>query len=117
MIGRQSLPRPSECVFLLVALVCGCSSSSEPGGGGGGDKPQLNVIAVSPPNGATNVAPGTPIVVTFSAEVDGSSVTSTSFKVDGATGSITVAGSTATFTPTAPYTNGATLSVTVSGVR
>src|SRR5205807_2285063 len=66
-----------------------------------------SVVSVNPANGATNVAPGSSVVVTFNAPVDGSTVNSGTMEVFiggsfPARGSYTVNGAVVTFTPSQP---------------
>ena len=107
-------PRSMTITFAL-AVALGCQSASDPGNGPDPEPP--SVIGVVPPAGASNVSTTAPVVVTFSGPVDVNSVTTDAFRVGTVTGSIAVVGTTATFTPSAPYPYGATLAVSVSGVR
>ncbi|HMD40596.1 MAG TPA: Ig-like domain-containing protein [Candidatus Acidoferrum sp.] len=68
--------------------------------------PPPTVVSTVPANGATAVAEGSPVTATFSVPMDATTITATTFTLmgPGATpvaGSISYAGNTATFTPTA----------------
>lgn len=106
--------RPLAPLILLIALACSSAVGvdDEPG-----PAAAPSVVSVVPATGATGVAPMSSVTITFSAPVDPATVTSTSFQVGGASGTIAVTGSSATFTPGAPYDSGSTQAVTVSGVR
>ena len=74
---------------VLVAAVgwtsaCGSDTPTDPGGGGGGGAATLSVSQVTPSDGSTGVDPTTAVVViTFSAPVEASSVTTSSVSVAG----------------------------------
>jgi alpha-tubulin suppressor-like RCC1 family protein/methionine-rich copper-binding protein CopC len=90
--------------------------------GGQPDTTAPTITSVTPSNGATNVPVGTLITATFSEPVLGSSVTADTFAVSLAStavaGSISINGSTVTFTPTSPLEYGKIYSAKVTtGVR
>ena len=78
------------------------------------------VIAVIPANGATNVANNTTVTANFSEPMDQLTISTASFKLTGpgttpVTGTVTYAGTTATFAPAADLTANTTYTATVSG--
>lgn len=79
------------------------------------------VASTSPAGGATNVATGVAITVTFSEAMSAASINTGTFTVSGVSGSISVSGATATFTPASALASTTTFTVTVvggaSGVR
>jgi subtilisin len=91
--------------------------------GGGGDTVAPTVTGVSPSDGATGVAVGTNVSVTFSEAVDPTTVNGSTFTVSdggGVAGSISVAGNglSATFDPSADLANSTLYTITVtSGVQ
>lgn len=76
----------------------------------------LEVVSVTPDDGATGVELDAQVVVAFNRVVDAASVSASSVQVTGASGSLSTAGTTVTFTPTADYGEGAVLGVVVNGV-
>jgi Bacterial Ig-like domain len=76
----------------------------------------LTVIQVDPSDGASSVETSATVTVTFNRVVATASVTSTSFTVGTEAGDRTVSGTTVTFTPTGPLSEGATYAVAVSGI-
>lgn len=82
--------------------------------------PQADVVrptvtSTSPSNGATGVAAGASITVSFSEAMQSSTLNASTFLVAGVSGSVAANGSTATFTPSSPLTNGTTYAVTLKG--
>ena len=106
-------------VRLAAALILAVAACSSPAGNddnpGGGAGPVVQSIV--PPNGAMGVSATTAVTVTFDKPVDPASVTSAALSVGTATGTISVTGAVATFTPSAPFPEGSTQNVTVTGVR
>ncbi len=105
--------------FLVLGLTAGCGgggSGSTGSGGGGGDTSPPYVSGVSVPDGATGVSVDTVFRVTFSEPVR--NVGSATFRLEtgGApvAGTVTVDGSTATFTPSAPLLASTTYTATVT---
>jgi len=72
------------------------------------------IVSRTPAPGAVNVATSTVVTVTFSEPIEPSSVTSTSFAIAGVAGAVSVTGSTATLTPSAPLSANTSYTVTVS---
>lgn len=64
------------------------------------------IVATSPSDGAIDVRVDTSVDVFFSEDIDPASVTSATLAVAGVAGSVSVSGSTAVFTPTAPLAPG-----------
>jgi len=89
-----------------------CKESNTPA-----DATPPTVQSVTPPDGASNVALNTNVVVSFSEPIDCTSVTTTSFTVAAAgpvSGNIGCSGSSATFTPASALSPNTTYTVTVS---
>ena len=90
---------------LLVALLVltGCSGSDDAGGPnqttGPGDTMPPTLLSLTPENGTARVPTNTPVVATFSENIDPTPISSTNFFVLGITGSVSVSGAVATFTP------------------
>jgi hypothetical protein len=87
---------------VMTTVVMGCGGSDNPA------KPLVpndttppTVTGISPASGAVNVALNIPIVATFSEPIETASCDDSHFLVSGATGTVAVSGSQATFTPTA----------------
>ena len=103
--------------LLMCCLLIACG-----GGGGGGDLPDTappTVANTSQANGATAVAVNSAISATFSEAVASGSITNANFTVTSpagpVTGTISVNGSTATFTPSAPLAPATLYTVRLSG--
>jgi hypothetical protein len=79
------------------------TSSSDGGGGGGGVVEKLTISSTSPSSGATGVSVTTAVSATFSMYVNGSTVTTETFKLGDengdVSGSVVTNGKTITFTP------------------
>jgi hypothetical protein len=105
---------------LLLMFLATFLWSCDNGGGGSGsslDNTAPTVSSTSPDNTATNVSIGTTISVTFSEEMDASTVNDTTFTgADGGpvTGTVSYSGTTATFTLTDPLEPSTTYTATVS---
>ena len=72
------------------------------------------VTGSSPGNGATGVPTNTSVSVTFSRSMNPGSFNTTTFALPGASGSVSVSGATATFTPSAALAAGATYTAAIS---
>ena len=72
------------------------------------------VISISPADASTGVDRTTEITATFSEPIDASTVTATSFIVNGATGTTHCSGSTAYFNPDIPLAYGTSFAVTIT---
>jgi hypothetical protein len=72
------------------------------------------VTGTNPANNANNVAVNAAVSATFSENILSSSVTPSSFTVNGVTGTVGVSGSTATFTPSAPLAFATTYTATIT---
>jgi hypothetical protein len=77
-----------------------------------GTAPTVN--STNPANNATGVATNTAVSATFSENILPASVTTSSFTVNGVTGTVSVSGATATFTPSAPLAYNTTYTATVT---
>jgi hypothetical protein len=100
-------------VVFAFALACGGGG----GGGGGADTTAPTISSTVPANGATDVAVGSAVTVTFSEAIDETTLDTTSFSVSGGvTGTVTytAATRTATFTPDADLSYDTTYTVTVT---
>jgi hypothetical protein len=93
------------CMFILAvfSILPGCGKGIF--GGGSWDKPVPTVSSTDPANGSTLVAIGNSLSVTFSSEMNPSTITTATFTVkqEGGTpvlGIVTYSGVTAVFTPT-----------------
>ena len=80
------------------------------------------VSSTAPANGATNISPGTAVTALFSEAVTASSVNATTFTLKAGSssvgGNVTLNGTTATFTPSAPLVSSTTYTGTITtGVR
>lgn len=100
-----------------LTFVTGCSGKSTP------PPAPFSVIAVVPAAGATQVATNATVQITFSGPATASTVTSANIKVTGANNaaipgsvSYSAANNMATYTPTSPFVNSTTYTVTVSGL-
>jgi Ice-binding-like/Bacterial Ig-like domain len=91
----------STLALTLVSLACGGGLNVAPGGGGGAGSP--TVTSTNPSPGSTGVNINAKISAIFSTPMDPTTITGTTFTVTqgGAAvlGTVTYAGSTATFTP------------------
>jgi Bacterial Ig-like domain/K319L-like, PKD domain len=113
------------CVSLGVAGVAVCilaacgSSNNITGNGdtGGRDSTPPSVRTVSPAAGATDVSSTTSVQVTFSEPLDPTSVSPTTFHVDSVSGTTSVSGASATFSPDTALAAGTAYVITVDGVR
>ncbi len=72
------------------------------------------VTGTNPANNANNVAVNAAVSATFSENILSSSVTTSSFTVNGVAGAVSVSGATATFTPSAPLAFATTYTATVT---
>lgn len=90
-------------LLLALIFVWGCGSKLDTSGT---IATTATVTAVTPLDGATNVSPNTAITATFSVPMDSASVTTSTFTLTSAAGSVvgtvSFSGSTATFQPNAP---------------
>jgi len=103
-------------LILTLAFAISCSK-------GAIDAPELDdtapsVAAISPADGSNSVTTDSKVTVTFSENVNGSTVNDTTLFVGGTPGTTSVSGKTATFTPNDPFNRGTTYVVTVTtGVK
>lgn len=104
-------------LVFLTASSCGGDGGCDPADVSCSDSTAPTVVSIDPPNGTTNVARLPSVTVTFSEPVDPASFTAGAFVVGSSTGTVNVAGSTATFTPSSQLPEGAPNSVRVEGVR
>jgi hypothetical protein len=106
----------SALAMACAVLITGCkSSSSDP-------TPTSVVSATSPVNNATGVARNNVITVSFSKEMDASTINTSTFLVKQGTtpvaGTVTYSGTTATFTPTVAFSSGLVYTATLTtGVK
>ena len=73
------------------------------------------VSSTSPAGGATNVATGVAVSITFSETMSAASINAGTFTVSGVSGGIGVSGATATFTPASALASSTTYTATVVG--
>ncbi len=114
-LSGLNLPGPGTLLILLLPLVlmAGCNGSNESLGGGGGTP---IVTSTSPIDGATNVLVTSVITATFSTAMDPATITTTTFTVSPATGSVSLSadGLTATFTPDTDLTEDTLYTATIT---
>ncbi|WP_168063718.1 Ig-like domain-containing protein [Candidatus Manganitrophus noduliformans] len=103
--GSRSTTLSVSLLFCLMLAGCG---GIVPG-------PPPTVHSTQPAAGAADVPLNTAIAVTFSEEMDPNTITTGTFFLDrGATGTVSYAGLTATFTPSGPLAPSTTYTVTVT---
>jgi len=102
------------CACLLAACATKDIASTNPPGGTPDTTPPT-VSSTNPPDGASGVATGATISVTFSESMNASSINPTTFAVGGASGSIGVNGAVATFFPSSALAASTDYTVTVMG--
>ena len=87
-------------IMSLAVVACGGGGGDESDNSADTDTTAPTLTVLSPLDGTTDIAVDSPITATFSEAMNASSVTSSSFTLDnGATGTVTYDGLTATFTP------------------
>jgi len=87
-------------------------------GDGGGDTIPPTIVSVSPVDGAIGVPITTTITATFSEVMNATSINESTFSIEGATGTVSYEGTTATLTPSADLAYNTTFTVTVTtGVK
>jgi|GEM_PF-3423386 len=106
---------------VFVTKLDATPDSSGGGGGGGGGEPvkeKLTVSSVNPSSGATGVSVTTTVSATFNMYVNGSTVTTGSFKLSTENGdiegSVVTNGATITFTPSLSLSYGTKYTATVT---
>jgi len=97
---------------LLLISACQPENTTGGGGSGGGGSsgppPKVwvdenpTVVSVSPTNLATGTSVGGNVIVTFSTKIDPASVSSSTFEVNGVSGTYSVADNIVSFRPTSP---------------
>jgi len=96
----------------------GGGGGGDSGGGVGGGTSYITVSSVSPSSGATGVAVNTTISSTFSDTMNGSTLTTDTFKVSGGgsnvSGSVSTSGNKATFTPSSKLAYNTKYTVTIT---
>ncbi len=102
-LGKGGLSTIMIAAFSAL-LISACSSGGDnnPGGPNNQGPKPLTISAVTPSDGATSVSVNGSVSATFSKELDATTVTNSSFYLQGVSGSVSVSGSTATFKPSAP---------------
>ena len=102
-LGRSGLSAIMIAAFSAL-LISACSSGGDnnPGGPNNQGPKPLTVSSVTPSDGATSVSVNGSVSATFSKQLDATTVTISSFYLQGVSGSVSVSGSTATFKPSAP---------------
>ena len=87
-------------------------------GGGGGGGVTLSVSSTSPSSGATGISINTTVTATFSDNMNGSTLTTDTFKVSGGgsnvSGSVSTSGNKATFTPSSKLAYNTKYTVTIT---
>ena len=114
---NSHIPASLLLVFLATILWT-CNGGDGGGGGGTPDNTAPTVSSTSPAGGADNVSICTVVSVTFSEQMDASTVNDTNFTVAvggvPVAGTVSYSGTTATFTPTDPLDLSTTYTATVS---
>jgi hypothetical protein len=118
---RITVGRRIAALALLAALA-GCGGMADPyltaPDTGGTDTTRPTIVGTLPAQNASSVPTGSMIVVTFSEPVDSASVTNAAFSLSGgATGTISVNGSSAQLVPYPALPANTTVTVTISGVK
>jgi len=109
-------PLAVSMIWLTAALVAcgGTASGSHP-------SPAPTASSTSPANAATGVSLDSAVVLSFSEAVDPATITSKTFLVNqgaaAVAGSVSYAGTTATFKPTEMLASGSSFTATISGAR
>jgi hypothetical protein len=102
----------------LVTLLFACSSDDDGGATGPDNTPTDNtpptVVSIDPPDGATSVSPSTKVTVTFSEQIDPTSLTAVTFSISGVAATVTCGGNNAVCTPSLPLSFDHTYTVTVT---
>ena len=127
-IGISSLSSGTTYYYRIAANnAAGTSTGSEASfstssSGGGGEPPPtritLTVTSTSPSSGATGVGTNTVVTATFSDNMNGSTLTTDTFKLSSGgssvTGSVSTNGNKATFTPSSSLTYDTTYTATIT---
>jgi len=113
------LGRRAGGMIVVLSVIVACGDDGPTGASGGGGGSSLTVTSTTPAKNATDVSATTTISATFSATLNPASFGAGVFAVSGGvTGVVSVAGATATFTPSAPLANSTTYTATItSGVQ
>jgi hypothetical protein len=103
-------------ISLSLFFSTGCSGGGEtsPNGPGGSAPKPLTVVSISPSNGTVGINVNTPVIVTFSSAVDPATVNSSSFQVQGVSGTYSVSGATVTFTPISALAENTTYNINLT---
>jgi Ice-binding-like/Bacterial Ig-like domain len=116
MVTLRSTSVCGTLALTLVSLACGGGFNVAPGVGGGVGSP--TVTSTNPSAGSTNVNINTTVTAIFSTPMDPTTITGTTFTVTQAgaavSGTVTYAGSTATFTPTSDLVRSLPFSASIS---
>lgn len=122
-MGNGFVWRARALIFgfcMAAGAACGGGDSflTPIGSGSGTDLTRPTVATVVPQSGATNVPTNATITVTFSENVDSASVTNTAFALTpGITGTISVSGAVAIFTPSPGLPASTIVNGTISNVK
>lgn len=114
--AARSLLFLSLSACLLVACAShevGSGASSTPPGAP--DTTPPTVSSTSPSNGATGVSTGAVVRVTFSEPMSAASINAATFTVNGVSGSVSLSGAVATFSPSSALASSITFTATVLG--
>jgi Bacterial Ig-like domain/K319L-like, PKD domain len=110
----QALTNATLLALLVTLSACSKGGDDSPNGPGGSSSLPLTVVSVTPTDGASSVSATTTVKVTFSKTLDASTVTTGSFFITGVSGSVSVAGATATFTPSSALSESTDYSLTIT---
>ena len=115
--------------LVMLMLLTACGGDSGGGGGGGGSTPppeeptELSITSTTPADGATGIATDANITITFSKDLDSSTITTDNFVLQDSHDanvvvSLTLSGRTVTVDPQTNLTNSDTYSLSVlSGLK